>query len=271
MIEYCTKEDILQKIGVTEIEIDSNHLKSILEEAQKEVDRLLKTTCNPKTKIEIFDGNNKNIMYLRRLPLMSVKKLRISDEDISIEEIRFNEHGAVKLLNSAGKNYFISALSPNISIQYVYGWLEEEEERIIAESVESGTTQIELDDVKLLSVGDWVLIAGMDGYQEWTKIDAIDKDLKKITCDIVYPHEANSLVYKGAVPQIVRKLTGVIGGIMGSLYMIGSTYTFATSYSIPDHSVTKGVPYPHFSKNLDDLTKERDFLLKQIPEFPVFA
>jgi hypothetical protein len=268
---YCTIDDILQKVGVTAEEIEPTHLKRIEEESENEVDRLIKTTCDPKTNIITRDGNNKNCLYLTQLPLMSVKKVNISDTEISTDKMRFNPSGAVRLLTNAEMNYFITDIKPNISIKYIYGWLEELGQYETQEAVEKGDSWIELDSLKDLEVNKWIRITGMDGYDEWTKIEDIDKDENKIKCNLIYPHEKGSLILRGEVPDLIRKLTSVIGAIMGALFMVGSTYTFATSYSIPDHSVTKGVPHPHFSKVLDDLTKERNYLLTQIPEFPVFA
>jgi hypothetical protein len=111
----------------------------------------------------------------------------------------------------------------------------------------------------------------MDGKEEWSQIKDVDKATNVITCDLQFDHEEGSLIIEGRVPLIIQKLTSVIGAIMAGVYMIGSTYTFATSYSIPDHSVTKGVPYPHFVKVLDELLKERDKLISQLPPIAVFA
>lgn len=66
------------------------------------------------------------------------------------------------------------------------------------------------------------------------------------------------------IPLIVKQLTEVIAGLMIADYMIGNTYTFATSYTMPEMSVVKGVPYPHFAKAVEVLKAKRDFLLKQI-------
>jgi len=84
------------------------------------------------------------------------------------------------------------------------------------------------------------------------------KDTYPLLCNIKYFYG----VYP--VPLLVRDLTAVLAAIRCASYMIGGTYTFATSYSIPDLSVTKGVPYPHFNTALEKLTKRRDWLVDQI-------
>jgi len=66
------------------------------------------------------------------------------------------------------------------------------------------------------------------------------------------------------IPILIKQLTEVIAALMIAEYMIGNTYTFATSYSIPEMNVAKGVPYPHFSKAVDVLKAKRDFILTKI-------
>ena len=66
------------------------------------------------------------------------------------------------------------------------------------------------------------------------------------------------------IPILIKQLTEVISALMIAEYMIGNTYTFATSYSIPEMNVAKGVPYPHFSKAVDVLKAKRDFILTKI-------
>lgn len=272
MVNYCTNEEILDKVGVTTSEINTNTLNRIAKEATAEVDRIIKTTCNPKINIEIINGNDKSQVYLRKLPVLTIKNVKVGDINIDLEDVRFNKSGNVTLLNTADKNYFNSSTSPNVAIKYFYGWLEEGDYETIQDDVVSGDDiVIELGNVENLYTNNWVRIVGLDGFEEWTKIKSVDKVNKTITCDIVYYHEAESIVVKGEIPDIIVKLASVIGGIMGALNMIGSTYTFATSYSVPDHSVTKGVPYPHFAKVLDDLTKQRDEILKNLIPYPTFA
>ena len=83
-------------------------------------------------------------------------------------------------------------------------------------------------------------------------------DTYPLLCNVKYAYG----VYP--VPAIVKNLCATIAAVAIANYMIGSTYTFATSYSMPDLSVTKGVPYPHFDRALSALTKQRDYLEKQV-------
>jgi hypothetical protein len=81
-----------------------------------------------------------------------------------------------------------------------------------------------------------------------------------------YPRLCNIKYFYGVFPfdNLAKELCAVLGGIIAATYMIGGTYTFATNYSIPDMSVSKGVPYPHFNTALQKLEKKRDWLLNTI-------
>ena len=81
-----------------------------------------------------------------------------------------------------------------------------------------------------------------------------------------YPQMCNIKYYYGIypIPILIKKLTAVTAGLMVGGYMVGSTYTFNTSYSLGDLSINKGVPYPHFEKILSTLTKQREFLITKI-------
>jgi len=81
-----------------------------------------------------------------------------------------------------------------------------------------------------------------------------------------YPLLCNLKYFFGVypLPILVRDLCSVIAGMMTAMNMIGGTYTFATNYSIPDLSVSKGVPYPHFDRALSAMKNKRDWLIVQI-------
>lgn len=66
------------------------------------------------------------------------------------------------------------------------------------------------------------------------------------------------------VPDIIKKLTATIAALTCAEYMIGNTYTFATNYSIPELSVNKGVPYPHFDKLTAQLMKRIELYKKEL-------
>jgi hypothetical protein len=269
---YTTAQLILDKIGVLEADVGATNLSNIIIDAQAEVDRILKTTCEPKQEIKTFVGNGKDTYYLTNVPVMTIKAVFIDSESLDMEDVRFNREGAVTLLRSGTQTAFYSALEPNCSIRYYYAWLEDTTQYTTSGNVLAGTDiTVTLDTKVGLTAGNWLRIIGTDGHEEWTKIKTVHSTNPTITCDLVYSHSSGSIAYLGAVPRIVQKLAAVVGAIMGAVYMVGSTYDFATGYTIPDFSIQKGEPYPAFLRVIDDLIKERDFLIGQIVPFPTFC
>jgi hypothetical protein len=270
-MSYTTPDYVYDKIGVDIDSISSAQMTRILSEADAEVDRIIGTTCDPKTKIELFDGDNNNYLYLKYIPLMQISSLEIDDTAITISKVKKYNYGQIVLLSSAEQAYFYRNTSgqPNVRIKYTYGWLKETTTQDETQSANvAGTSQtVSVSDGSQFTTNDYVRIVGFDGYDEITKITNVSSN--DLTCTLTVPHETGSQVTKLEVPQEVRLLAGVVAAIMGALYMVGSTYTFATSYQTPDYSVTKGVPYPHFNTNMQAWVRERDFLMKQIPKWPV--
>jgi hypothetical protein len=94
--------------------------------------------------------------------------------------------------------------------------------------------------------------------------------LKHTADKVLYPKEypllCNIKYFYGVYPvdEVVRDLTATSAAIILATYMIGGTYTFATSYSVPDMSVSKGVPYPHFNTAIIKLEEKRKWLMANI-------
>ncbi len=75
----------------------------------------------------------------------------------------------------------------------------------------------------------------------------------------VYVHGPDS------VPGAIRDLSAVIASMMVLVKQIGGTYDDVTSYSMPSGvSVSVGEPYMNMLKDIGELQKERDTIIKQI-------
>jgi len=120
--------------------------------------------------------------------------------------------------------------------------------------------------------GTALTIGGTSLYQtnQWGKLEigtggteTIWKDEYPLLCNVKYYYGG----YLGSATDYteqVRDLCAVLAGIMAAINMIGGTYTFATGYSIPDMSIQKGVPYPHFNTALSSMERKRDWLIAQV-------
>ena len=120
--------------------------------------------------------------------------------------------------------------------------------------------------------GTGVVVGGTSVYvtKQWGKLEigtggteTIWKDEYPLLCNVKY-YYGGYLSPAVDYTEQVRDLCAVLAGIMAAINMIGGTYTFATGYSVPDMSIQKGVPYPHFNTALSAMTNKRDWLMAQI-------
>lgn len=276
MANYATREQVFDKVGVDNTVISDDQMDRILDLADAEVDRIISSTCKPKTRIELSDGDNRNVMYIRNVPLMKVIALEIDDVTITLEEVVFRVNGELRLTNAAEKVFFFlpqgfPRVFNNVRVKYLYGWLEETElQSDVTVDVTAGlSATLTVVDGSIFSADDFIRIVGFDGNEEQGKITAVNTN--DLTIDLVLSHEIGSIVTLLEVPPMVVQLAATIGAIMGALFQMGATYTFATSYQTPDYQVSKGVPYPHFQKVLDASVQERDFIMTQLPRWPAFS
>ena len=271
---YTTADEVYDKVGVSDPALPTATMDRILANVDIEVDRIIKTTCVPKTLTQFYDGTNLNYMTLQYIPLLGIKKLEIKDTAISLDKISYKQDGTIRLHNDAEQSIFYTDNVPgNVRIQYLRGWLEQSTTSTESTAAVSAGNSVEIavttGEGANFAADDWVEIIGFDGNREVQQV--ISQTADSITCNLYLDHESETTINKLQVPGIVSQLAAVIGAIMGALNMIGSTYTFATSYSTPDHAVTKGVPYPHFNTNMKGWVSERDFIMSQLPSWPVFA
>ena len=276
MANYATRQLVFDKVGVDNTVISDDQMDRILVLADAEVDRIISSTCVPKTRIEVRDGDNQALMYIRNVPLMKVIQLEIDDTAITIDKITFRTNGEIRLNSDAEQVFFFTPTGfprafNNVRIKYQYGWLEETDitSDITVDAVAGLSSTVTVADGSLFAIDDFVKIVGFDGFEEQAKITAIATN--DLTIDLVSPHEIGSLVTKLEVPPMVVQLAAVLGAIMAALFQMGATFTFATSYQTPDYQVSKGVPYPHFQKVLDASVQERDFIMTQLPRWPAFS
>jgi len=275
---YGVTRDNLQRItGILPNDISGVRLDEMILEAEAEAERVTNTVFLPKERIDYFDaqynrvGTWSNMIFVQKKPITQLREILIGiNEDdptgatsVLPKNVRiYDQSGKLLLGPDAEETRFRSARGQNIAIRYTYARMDETatETNLNGATVESDDTALVVDDATGIAIGDFIKIESMDGRHETVKV----KTISPITADTKFPHLDNSRVVKMEVPLLAKKLVEVLGGIMVALHMVGNTYTFNTSYSIGEKSVTKGVPYPHFEKVINRLTEERDELIKKL-------
>lgn len=270
---YINKDYVYDEVGVTSTQLSTEIVERLIELAEAEVDRHLQTSCYVQQQIEVTEGTGRNYLILKKRPVLSIQALEIGDTTISLDSIKLiEENSEIRLTTESEESYFIRSVdSGNIKVKYLWGWLEESSRYTTTSNAESAGTNVsvEVASGSNFNAKDWVRITGFDGNDEVAQISAISTNTLTIT--LTQSHEAGSQVKKLEIPGIVKQLTKTIAALAGAKYMMGSTYDFATGYSLPDYQVQKGEPYPAFQKIIDKLTREKERLLELLPGWPVMA
>jgi len=265
-----TASDVRLVVGIGSSDVSDANMSIIITNAEYEVDRLLNTTSTPKRVIERYvTPNSPSFLMLRRTPVTRVANIMVGGTggtwvDPSKTILR-PVTGQLLLTNSAQKTLFDDDDIKGNIIDYYYGNLEESttETTLSATTGTGAATVITVASSSGLSADDYVKLESyIDESEETTKVISVGTGT--FTADLSWDHFSGGRVIKMQVPNMVKEMTRIISGIMTCLNMIGSTYTFATSYSIPEMSVTKGVPYPHFDRLLASLVKKRDYILMRL-------
>lgn len=272
MPEYITKDDVRRTTGLDSDEISDTDMEGIIEEVESELPRILNTALSPKERIDFLDGNGTNRIFVKKLPLIAVRQIKIGGDSVTIDgNVKFYSSGRIYLDDVNGSpdvSYFKKEKQVNV-IRYLYGDMEKSDTSTTtdAESSTGTSVTVSVNDESGFSDDDWVEIYGMDGNREVAQITGTDTG--EITVDeLRKTHESGSYVYKLQTKEIYKKLLNVLASIMASLRMIGTTYTFNTGYSISEFNVQKGVPYTHWREVLEKLIKVRDDLLSRIKPKP---
>lgn len=268
-----TADDVRLLCGIGTVDISDTNVETFIVDAEAEADRLLNSAGAPKRKMEtlipsLSGGHDTPQMILHNLPVLTINKIRIggtvgTEVDPS-NTVLLNESGLVFLTSSASATAFQSGIEEKAMIDYTAGMMDESTtETTLSAKVGTGSSKsMSVASGNSFSIGDYVKIEGTDNNYEIVCLTGTTATT--LTSSIKWEHESGSRVVKMQTPQSSKRLTKVLAGLMCAINMIGSTYTFATSYSFPEHSVNKGVPYPHFEKVINRLTQMRDELLEKV-------
>jgi hypothetical protein len=276
-----TPESVRLKLGVGTSAISDDDVTTMIEESEYEAERILKTKFIPTTETQWktrADGSN--VMMLNKTPVCRILEVQVGGTEVTPKYVKVNRHsGRAVLTDDAEETEWSDDEDKDNFIRYNYGRLDETTTSTALSSVATAS-----DSAAVLSVGttqgfdtnDYVMIIGTGtaswiGQDEITKVTGTSRASNTITVEgMQYDKGIGTRVIKLTPPEEVKMLIRILSALRGGQYMIGNTYTFATSYTIPEMSVTKGVPYPHFEKVYNSLLKARDDAIMRIrPEFAI--
>ena len=265
MPTYITADDVRRATGAPTDLISDDYINDAIDLVEGEVARWLNTEFRPTQRIDVLDGNGRNIIFTDKNPLLFVRYLKTNDTEIAINELNiYKPSGGISLSSASSTSSFIWK-DKSVIIKYLFGYVVDDALTTSAVAISAGTSvNMEVADSSSFSATDWVRIIGTDGNEEYCQITAIP-DSTHITLDEVYlSHSSGSLVYKQVCPDTIKRFIEIESGINIAVYAIGGTYDFNTSYSLGNLSVNKGEPYPQWREVFQRLTNERKALLEKI-------
>ena len=256
---YISVDEVRNRSGAPTSLVSDTQITEFIAQVEPEMARWLNTAFVPTEIIEIRDGNSMSIIFARKNPILSIRKL-VSNGSTNITPAYLNWHkpsGKILLTSSAEAGVFISG-SQNTFIKYIYGLLNESSTKTatIASAIVGTTISLSVSSITDFVDKDWVEIYGMDGHREVAQITGVPTG-STIVDEIVKTHESGSVVVKLQIPEFIKNYMMIEAAICVAINAIGATYVFNASYNLGDLQVTKGVPYTHWRESVNFLLKER--------------
>ena len=274
--EEITPEEVRYVTGADEDLISEDNLKFLIRSARRNFENYLNTKFTPTEEIEIqerhfTDGRQINLQT-EKTPVLNTYRIKIGDRDLT--NFRVDKEAGVIQAYGLPDIYTNIDLGVNLGIEnsirinYLYGYVEkdEAEKSFLTEDIEPGDeVTVKVDNVENVTTDEWVWIIGMDGNEEVCEVKTRSKSdnefvLKKVTRS----HEKGSLIYRVRVSEAIRSLILYEVATRVSIEATGGTYTFNTTYSLGEMSVSKGVPYTHWAKVYEQAKQKRDEILNNI-------
>lgn len=261
--------DVRRCCGIGSDEISDSDIVLLIEEAERETEKFLNASINPKTSIESHDGTELGaagkILYLNHLPILQVKEIKVDGTTVSPEYVNvFSGSGKMVLSDDAEETEWDDTETKNNVIKYSHGLIEET--LTTTETTEGITSptenySVKASDITGLNQNDYVRIEGMDGNSEITQVDNSPSN-GSFQADIYLTHETSSIITLMTTPKIVDRLIALTASLMLVSREVGQSYDDITGYSVDGLQVQLGEPYTQWRETAVQLRKEFDDIKK---------
>ena len=269
---YTTLADIRTTCGIGSSEISDEDVRLLVIDAEKEVDQLMNTTFEPKRTIDFLDEYTQGCVhiFIKKYPITKINSITIDGTTVSPKYAKIYNGMRITLTSDAEETEWDPDEQANV-IDYYYADMEETSLSTTTTSAyDAGDTSVVISSSSSIFKNDYIKIYGTDGYSEVTKVTA--KSGTTLTVEaLTVPHASGSLVVKMQVPQIVKRLTNIVTGLMMVARIVGESYKDIVGYTIEGLSVQKGEPYTQWRETAVQLRKEYDIILKHKRMKPAVA
>lgn len=273
---YTTVARVRTAIGIASGTISDADVTSLIADAEKEVDRLMNTTYEPKRVIEYIDEYtlNSGWILLRKYPVVHVNSITIDGTTVSPAHVKVYPAGRLYLSTSAEETMWEGTDPQDNIIEYRYADMEESttESTLDGATVADATTlDVAAGDGSSFSADDYIKVFYTDGNEEIVKVTNVATDTLTVSPALRRAHADGSYVVKMQVPQLVVRLTDVTVALMMVARIVGESYTDIVGYSLEGLQVQKGEPYTQWRETATQLLKERESILRSMRPKPAVA
>lgn len=274
MVQIVTIAEVRAISGAPSSLIDDTTVSTQIDLVQEQTRKKFEIEFFPTTAIETLTGNLKDkIMVQEQFPL-TVFSLFNGDTEIDAENIYVHtENGIIELYGDTSVSSQFGNLGSrfsnfdlDIKIKYLFGVVERNRDvqSETTATIAAGTTvSVDFIDASNFAVNDFVFIEDLNQQKEVAKITVISTNT--VTFErLVNSYESGALVTKAKTHELVRSFVLYEAALAVAVNAIGSTFSVATSYSVPELTVVKGVPWTHWANNFDRNQKLRNEILTQL-------
>ena len=214
---------------------------------------------------EIKDGNNKYQIMINKPYILKLVSLKTKTSTISLENTNINYRSGIITMDSTSAPSLFPANINNIKIKYLSAFMSKTDTvtETTAATTAGTSVSISVDSESGFANDDWVIVEGLDNHFEVAKVTSTSSGTIVVD-ELLQTHENESLITKVQTHPLLKQFILYESAVAAGIDVIGASYTFNTSYTLEGVAVTKGVPYPHFEKNVNENIKQRDILRNQI-------
>lgn len=261
MSTFVTTANVRSASGIPVALLSDADLQHGIDWIEKLMERFLNTKFAPTYRIDMLDGNKMDRIFTDKNPVLTVRSLTSNGDSVTPADLNvYRESGKVVLSTDAQLGTLVTK-DRSVIIGYYYGMVEESTTSTtlsVATAVGTSVTMT-VGSSTGFAAADWVDIYGTDGHKEAALITGTGTGT--ITVDqLVYTHAAGSIIIKLECPYSVKRYIEVECCIYAIMAVVGAQYSFNSSYTLGNLSVTRKPIIDHYEGQLNMLLAEREQL-----------
>jgi len=247
---FVSVKEVRQISGITTGEINDNDINDMLCRKEEEIEIRLNTVLTPQIVIDRQDGTNRDTIYTKRSPLITLRSIKNQDTSITIQNMRWERSGRIRFgLNATQRTFSTFPLvKDSVIIEYFIGDISFPTINGVTTTTSTASiagTSIVLTttNTSTFKVDDWVEIFGTDGFFEAAQITALVTNTS-ITVDVLgYTHVSGSHVRKLEPNRAITEFIMLEVALMLFGREVGQSFDDITGYSLTEFQVQKGEPF----------------------------